>query len=269
LCESCDPKNVLSSFILVDSFSVFPLSDISALPDEGALHLWSAHTLSAQNEEGSPCDRFLQSVLNAEEQERANRYQAQPARQQFVATRALLRILLSQYLQQDPKKVEFCYSVHGKPELSMPGAKLRFNISHSKGVVLFAISQGQPVGVDLERINPAAKTAAIARRMFSAQEQAEINDLPSCEQQARFFQIWTRKEALIKLFGDRLFSGLKAYEVSAEGSSDGHWVNVGQQSVWLQDLSLMESFAASVATLAPPTQVQHRLWHGSSAAAKI
>jgi 4'-phosphopantetheinyl transferase len=261
-------KNVVSGFILVNSFAVFPLPDISTLPEEGALHLWSAFILSAQNEEGSPCDRFLGLMLNAEEKERAHRYQVRLAREQFVATRALLRILLSQYLQKDPRKIKFCYSAHGKPELSMPSSRLHFNISHSKGVVLFAVSQGQPVGVDLERIDPATKVAAIARRIFSAQEQAEINRLPPLEQQAKFFQIWTRKEALIKLFGDRLFPGLKTYEVSAEGASGGSWINLGRQSIWLQDLCLMESFAAAIATPALPTQVQHRWWHWSSTGAK-
>lgn len=229
--------------------------------------------LGAQNEEGSPCNCFLQSVLNAEERGRAGRYRIQAARQQFVATRALLRILLSQYLQQDPKTIEFCYSAHGKPELSRPSAKLHFNVSHSKGIVLFAVSQGQPVGVDLEQIDPATKVAAIARRVFSTQEQAEINRLPPLEQRAKFFQLWTRKEALIKLFGDRLFPGLKTYEVSAEAASDegasgGQWVNLGQQSVWLQDLCLMESFAAAIATPSSPAQIQHRWWHWSSTGAK-
>ncbi len=267
MCESCDPKNVVSGFILINSFAVFPLPDISTLPDEGALHLWSAFILSAQKEEGSLRGRFLESMLNAEEQGRAHRYQVPLARQQFVVSRALLRILLGQYLQRDPRKIEFCYSVHGKPELSMPSA-IRFNISHSKGVVLFAVCQGQPVGVDLEWINPAANGAAIAHRMFSTQEQAEINRLPPLEQQARFFQFWTRKEALIKLFGDRLFPGLKTYEVSADSPACGQWTKAGQQPVWLQDLELMESFAAAIATPTLPDQVQHRWWHWSSAGAK-
>jgi 4'-phosphopantetheinyl transferase len=253
---------------LIDSSVVVPLADISEQPDEGTLHLWSASILSAQTKEGRPCDRFLQSVLNAEERGRADRYRVQAARQQFIATRALLRILLSQYLQQDPKSIEFCYSTHGKPELSMPSAKLHFNISHSKGIVLFAVSQGQPVGVDLEQIDSATKVAAIARRVFSTQEQAEINRLPPLEQRAKFFQLWTRKEALIKLFGDRLFPGLKTYEVSAKVASGGQWINLGQQSVWLQDLCLMESFATAIATPAPPTQVQNRWWHWSSTDAK-
>jgi 4'-phosphopantetheinyl transferase len=252
---------------LVNSFA-FSLPGISGLPEEGSLHLWSACISEAQGdaqkEEGSPQAFALRSFLNAEEQERAEQYRFNTVRQQFALTRALLRIVLGQYLQQDPREVQFCYSAHGKPELLASSAKLCFNISHSKELAVFAVCRGQPVGIDLEWINPAVKGAAIARRMFSAQEQDEINALPPSEQQAKFFQLWTRKEALIKLFGDRLFPGLKTYEVSAESLSCGCWARVGRQPVWLQDLHLMESFAAAIATPTPPAQVQHRRWHWSS-----
>lgn len=244
-------------------------SGISGCLDQGCLHLWSALVPSSQDEVLSSNGFSLISVLSDDERSRAKRYQVQTARRQFIITRALLRTLLGEYLQQDPKKIEFCYSAHGKPELLMPYANLCFNISHSRGMVLFAVRQSQPVGVDLEWINPVVKGAAIARRLFSTTELAEINGLPPLEQQAKFFQLWTRKEALIKLFGDRLFSGLKAYEVSAESLADGYWVNLGQQSVWLQDLCLMESFAAAIATPTPSAQVQHRWWHWSSTASKI
>jgi 4'-phosphopantetheinyl transferase len=253
--------------------TVFIPSGLFDLPRQGQIHLWSATVLSQQTDirqDGNPdpkdCPFF--SLLSKDERERADQYRVQIARQQFVVTRALLRTLLGQYLQKDPKKIDFCYSAHGKPELLMPSTNLCFNVSHSKGVALFAVCQNQPIGVDLEWINPAVNGAAIARRMFSAQEQAAIACLPLLEQQTKFFQLWTRKEALIKLLGDRLFSGLKDYEVSAEGSADGCWVNLGQQSVWLQDLCFTESFAAAIAIPTPPAQVQHRWWHWSSTASK-
>jgi phosphopantetheinyl transferase len=259
---------------LLHSSTVFIPSGLFELPTQGQLHLWSAIVLTQQANIGQDggsnakdCPFF--SLLSDDERERAGQYRVQIARQQFVITRALLRALLGKYLQKDPKKIEFCYSAHGKPELLMPSTNLCFNVSHSKGVVLFAVRQNQPIGVDLEWIDPVVKGAAIAHRRFSAQEQAILDRLPTGEQQAKFFQFWTRKEALIKLFGDRLFSGIKAYEVSAEGSSGGQWVNLGQQSVWLQDLHLIESFAAAIATPTPPTQVQHRWWHWSSTASEI
>jgi phosphopantetheinyl transferase len=244
---------------------VFIPSGLFELPRQGQLHLWSATGLTQQANirqagDSDPNDCPFFSLLSKDEQDRADQYRVQIARQQFVITRALLRTLLGQYLQKDPKKIDFCYSAHGKPELLMPSASLCFNVSHSKGVSLFAFCQNQPIGVDLEWINPAVNGAAIARRMFSAQEQATIDRLSPLEQQAKFFQLWTRKEALIKLFGDRLFSGLKAYEVADESSSEGFWVSVGQHSVWLQNLDCVESFAAAIATPTPPDHVQHHRW---------
>jgi 4'-phosphopantetheinyl transferase len=232
--------------------------------DQGCLHLWSALMPPSQDEVLRSTDSLI-SVLSDDERSRVERYQVSKARQQFIITRALLRTLLGEYLQQDPKKIEFCYSAYGKPELVMPHANLCFNISHSRGAVLFAVRLNQPVGVDLEWMNPAVNGAVIARRLFSATEQAEMNGLPTLEQQAKFFQLWTRKEALIKLFGDRLFSGLKTYEVPAISPSGGFWVSVGQQSVWLQDLDFVESFAAAIATPTRPDHVQHHRWQWLSA----
>jgi 4'-phosphopantetheinyl transferase len=255
--------------VLTDLLSTFVQPRVSGLPGEGRLHLWSAQIPAARESISSVKGFPLISVLSADEQARAERYQVQAARHQFVVTRALLRILLAEYLQQDPKSLEFCYSIHGKPELLVPQFDLRFNLSHSKGVVLFAVCQGQSIGVDLEWINPAVDGAAIARRMFSAQERAEIARLPSMERQAKFFQLWTRKEALIKLFGDRLFPGLKTYEVSTDSSSCGQWARVGRQSVWLQDLELMESFAGAIATPTQPDRIRYRQWPWSSTPAAI
>lgn len=244
-------------------------TDIFRALDQDCLHLWSAPMPSSQDEVLRSNGFSLISLLSDDERSRAERYSIQAARHQFIVTRALLRTLLGKYLQQDPKKIEFCYSAYGKPELLMPYAHLCFNISHSRGVVLFAVRQNQPVGVDLEWMNPAIEGAAIARRLFSTPEQAEINGLSTSEQQAKFFQLWTRKEALIKLFGDRLFSGLKTYDVSAKNSSGGFWISVGQQSVWLQDLDCVESFAAAIATPTRPDHVQHHRWEWLSHFPKV
>ena len=68
-----------------------------------------------------------------------------------------------------------------------------FNISHSKGVVVLAISKDSPVGVDVEVIRD--YTDEIVRYISSDDEYKFIKDNES------FFTIWTNKEALVKCIG--------------------------------------------------------------------
>jgi 4'-phosphopantetheinyl transferase len=248
---------------LIDNPIVSPLPDVVKLPHPGDLHLWLARVQGVP-ERGQPTDEALLDFLCAEERSRAERCRLEAPRRQFVRVRALLRCLLGQYLQQAPQEIQFCYSAHGKPALldSGPSRNLSFNLSHSGGVALFAVAR-ESVGIDLEWINPQIRGEAIARRRFSAPEQAELSRLSPPERQTKFFQLWTRKEALIKLFGDRLFAGLNRYDVLGEPPCVGRWIQAGEQTVWLQDIDLVQGFAAAIATDRRPDVVRYWIWDWS------
>jgi 4'-phosphopantetheinyl transferase len=57
-------------------------------------------------------------LLSPEEAQRERRFTHEPARRQFVAGRALLRTVLSQYTGIDPRRLEFQCNRYGKPSLS-------------------------------------------------------------------------------------------------------------------------------------------------------
>ena len=64
---------------------------------------------------------------------------------------------------------------------------------------MYAISQVQAVGVDIEYAREDFSVDEIARRFFSANEVATLRALPSNLRTVAFFNCWTRKEAYIKL----------------------------------------------------------------------
>lgn len=68
-----------------------------------------------------------------------------------------------------------------------------FNVSHSKGVVVLAISKEFPIGLDIEVIRDYKDE--IAKYISSEEEYTSIKDNES------FFTIWTNKEALVKCLG--------------------------------------------------------------------
>jgi 4'-phosphopantetheinyl transferase len=101
----------------------------------------------------------------------------------------------------------------GKPFL-VGGPKLRFNLAHSHGLALFAVSQQCEVGVDVERVRPFVNDLGIAERYFSARETEVLRGLEPQERCETFFHTWARKEAVLKANGDGLAIGLEGVEVS-------------------------------------------------------
>ena len=74
-----------------------------------------------------------------------------------------------------------------------------FNLSHTDGLALIAISRVREVGVDVERVRPVRRAEAIARRVFS-QEQAEaVAEAGEGERDLLFHRFWVAYEARLKL----------------------------------------------------------------------
>jgi 4'-phosphopantetheinyl transferase len=171
------------------------------------VHVWRA-TL---DQTSSQIQSFLHT-LAADERARAERFYFEKDREHFVVARGVLRAILGGYLSRTPESLSFCYSSHGKPFLA--GNTIRFNMSHSHGVALYAVTRGREVGIDIERIRVDVEVAEIAERFFSRREVAVLRTLPAEVQREAFFNCWTRKEAYIKVRGEGLSLPLDQFDVS-------------------------------------------------------
>jgi 4'-phosphopantetheinyl transferase len=124
-------------------------------------------------------------------------------RRRFLMTRALVRSALSRYAAVAPADWTFTANVHGRPELvdrprGVPD--LRFNLSHTEGLVACAVTIGREIGVDVEHVGRRL-THDIAGRFFAPREVRDLHALPADEQPKRFYDYWTLKEAYIKARG--------------------------------------------------------------------
>src|ERR1035437_1708303 len=175
------------------------------------VHVWRA-TL---DQTPSQMQSFLHN-LAADEQARAERFYFERDREHFIVARGVLRAILGGYLNKAPECLSFCYSSHGKPALAGESDRdaIRFNVAHSHGVALYAVTRGREVGIDLERIRFDLAVAEIAERFFSAREVAMLQTLPTEIQRQAFFRCWTRKEAYIKARGEGLSLPLDQFDVS-------------------------------------------------------
>lgn len=193
-------------------------------------HIWSANLKSPpfKIEE-------LSKILSSDEIDRANRFYFERDKNRFIITRGTLRKIISRYLNIDPKKLQFTYSDRGKPNLSTP-TSISFNLSHSQDLALYAISQINLIGIDLEYIRPMPDAKNLAKRFFSPQEYNFISQLPAQQQQETFFKIWTCKEAYLKATGEGLAGGLEKVEVGLNPEKPIHFFsingNVQEASPW-------------------------------------
>jgi 4'-phosphopantetheinyl transferase len=158
----------------------------------------------------------LLQVLAPEERKRAERFCFQKHRQKYIVARGLLRTILSHYLGLEPSKLEFCHNLYGKPALTkdLGGETLKFNLSHSHDIVLYAITLSRDVGVDIEHIRSGFSYEEIAKQFFTPREFAALCALPLTKQQESFFDYWTYKEAFIKARGEGLTLNLDQFDVS-------------------------------------------------------
>ncbi|MCC7263515.1 MAG: 4'-phosphopantetheinyl transferase superfamily protein [Candidatus Latescibacteria bacterium] len=154
-------------------------------------------------------------LLSPDETERTGRFLVTRSRAAFAGARGTLRLLLGAYLDSDPRQLRFCYNPQGKPALE--DHDLCFNLSHSRGLALYAFSRRLPLGVDVECLRPAAASAQIARRFFSPREVAALEDMSPDRHTEAFFTCWTRKEAYLKARGEGLSLGLRRFAVSLDG----------------------------------------------------
>lgn len=99
--------------------------------------------------------------------------------------------------------VDFEYGPYGKPFLkAYPG--IYFNISHCPKAVFCAVGNAA-LGVDVEEIQ---YDEDVAGEVFSESELESIRSSKSPE--IRFAQLWTMKEAYLKLQGTGLLNDLKS-----------------------------------------------------------
>jgi 4'-phosphopantetheinyl transferase len=154
----------------------------------------------------------LLACLSADEHERYARFHFDEDRVAYLVAHALTRHLIAEAARVEPAALRFTTSEHGKPELCYPDAAigLRFNLSHTRGLVACAITQQRAIGVDVERIDRRVELLAVARHVFSPREITALTALADEPQRLRFFELWTLKEAYIKAIGKGLSAPLRA-----------------------------------------------------------
>lgn len=187
-----------------------PPSDLTLKP--GDLHLWFTSLKCTS----TPLEQ-LKQLLSPDELARSQRFKAREAQEHFIAGRGILKQILSRYLHLPANQIQLTYESLGKPKLDESlqhiYPNLAFNLSHSHGVALYGISATSFLGVDLEHRARELSFDEIAQRFFSPAEVQEIQQAQGENKKICFYNIWTKKEALLKALGTGLHSPLSQFTV--------------------------------------------------------
>ncbi len=159
-----------------------------------------------------------EALMSPDERARHRRFRFEKDRRLFLATRGLVRSVLSRYRDGDPAEWRFAFNAHGRPYL--PDVDdLCFNLSNTAGLVVCALSRRE-IGVDAEDVERRSETLAVADRFFSRDEVRALRALPVERQRERFFSYWTLKESYIKARGMGLAIPLGQFSFELDGGAD-------------------------------------------------
>jgi 4'-phosphopantetheinyl transferase len=195
----------------------------------GETHVWVAELAALTADEINRCD----AVLSAEERARMQRFHFERDREIYRAAHGLARLTLSRHVPSvAPQHWTFAENAYGKPEVASPllTQRLRFNISHTHGLVACVVAEELDCGVDVERTWRDKDLLGVARRVLTRTELSALAALHGEEQALLFCRYWTLKEAYAKARGlgmsiefDRLAVELEPPRLLSSAADEWHF----------------------------------------------
>ena len=212
-------------------------------------------------------DRYL-NLLDELERGRYDAYRLEIDQRRFLTGRTLAKTLVAERLGRPAESVRLdatcddCGKPHGRPRV--PDSDLVLSISHSGNLIGLAVTEGVPVGLDVETSNRTADGSLVDYALSPAEREA-VAGLSDEARSAAFFVYWTRKEAVMKATGKGLKIPLQSitfsrYDAPAElvASSDEA---LDPARTRLADLKAADGHRSAVAALtADPLTVTEEHW---------
>lgn len=220
--------------------------------------VWWAHPATA-----TPA---LVKLLDELEHGRYTGYRREIDQLRFLTGRAMIRGVAAALLDVAPATVTLdsscfdCGKPHGKP--TIVGSTLEVSVSHSGDWIALAVTDGAPVGVDVEEVR-AAEVDDLAGMAFSPAEQTAFGAVPAADRRGAFFTYWSRKEAVLKVTGKGMSVPMSKLTLTGHDEPPKVLVSktpeVDPATMWMADLDAGSAYRACVAVLAPeaPEVTEH------------
>ena len=136
----------------------------------------------------------------------------------------------------------------GKPFLKDTNCRVQFNMSHSKDYAAYIIALDSLVGIDIEWKDKTVNFQEIIELVFSPTEINIFNKLSSAEQFRAFYDIWTKKEAIIKAIGQGLSYPIKTIEIMNSIKNNNTYYVANETTYYYSDLWSLENYAGAISS---------------------
>lgn len=163
----------------------------------------------------------LHTVLSSDEADRAARYRFAADRDLFVVARGMLRTVLGAALHIALSEVHFTTGEYGKPRLNPAHhpQDIRFNVSHTRGCAVCAVTHGREVGIDVENVSALPILAELMPRILTVYEQEQVAKATPSERDDLLMTLWITKEAYLKARGVGLHEDLHSFAIAMPPSA--------------------------------------------------
>ena len=139
----------------------------------------------------------VEALLSASEKQRLGRLKSATRRREYLLSRALMRHALSLRYRREPGEWDVYDLMQAKPVVNNLPAGNYLGLSHSKGLICFALANC-PLGVDVEFIGKPRNFTAMARMFMNDEERRRLAQ-SGVDQADYFYRNWCAKEACYKL----------------------------------------------------------------------
>ncbi len=185
----------------------------------GQVHAYFIH-LDDAAPDLSRVDPAKLAILSQREQERYRRFYFDKDKYLYLVAHYALRQVLAHYLSCPPEDIDFESNEYGRPEVSQPQTSLRFNLTHTQGLIGIVLTHKIDCGIDVESSHKDRKTLELVNHVFAPQEISAFEQLQGQAQDRRFYQYWTLKEAFIKARGMGLSLALDSFYFDIDTSNN-------------------------------------------------
>ncbi|WP_027183247.1 4'-phosphopantetheinyl transferase family protein [Desulfovibrio inopinatus] len=147
----------------------------------------------------------------------------------YIRAHGGLRHILSAAVSLPPEEIAYVYNHYGKPAIK--SGNIFFNMSHSDQFCMVGLSNRYAIGVDVQKHVPLDNIRALAKEVFSSEECRLLERTLPKQRHITFFNMWARKEALLKYFGIGMAERPWDWTVRPRGRREASSIYMGEKKL--------------------------------------
>lgn len=189
----------------------------------------------------------LWEPLSVQEKTHAKKFINTYLSEKYIISHGVLRYLLAFYTKNNPQTIEYEKNQFGKPFLKNNVSLIQFNMSHSKDYAAYILALDCQVGIDIEWKGKNIDVQELTNFVLTAEEAIIFKKLKSDEKLNIFYNVWAKKEAILKAFGQGLSYSMNQLEImNVMANNNVHYI-INNTKFYCSELTNINCYSGAVA----------------------